>query len=257
MTPAFEYIPGRYGITITRAESGTSARVPLRPDLAAEDGSLRLAAVLMGIDMGAGLAAGGAVLPKWSVTADIETRIVAACTVGPLRIDSTPIKSGRTMSVVQSRLVDEGNDDALVALSTANHGVLEPTFDDSLQHLDVGDVRVFAEPPVHDDSLERYFGLRRTDDGVAIDITERTRNPWGILHGGLTGMMIETTARRVGIDEPTDLVVRYLRAVREGPAATRVVEMVDRPAGRLVKIEMVDTGTGEVAATALVGGPAA
>ena len=91
---------------------------------------------------------------------------------------------------------------------------------------------------------------------MAIDITERTRNPWGILHGGLTGMMIETTARQAGIDEPTDLVVRYLRAVREGPAATRIVEMVDRPAGRLVKIEMVDTGTGEVAATALVGGPA-
>ena len=57
--------------------------------------------------------------------------------------------------------------------------MLEPTFDDSLQHLDVGDVRIFAEPPAHDDSLEHYFGLRRTDDGVAIDITERTRNPWG------------------------------------------------------------------------------
>ncbi len=256
MSQAFEHIPGRYGVTITRTETGTATRIPLRPDLAAEDGSLRLAAVLMGIDMGAGLAAGGAVLPKWTVTADIETRIVGRCVVGPLRVDSTPIKPGRTMSVVESRLVDEGADDALVALATANHGVLEPTFDDSLQHLEVGDVRVFAEPPVADASLEAYFGLRHEDDGVAIDITERTRNPWGILHGGLTGMMIETTARRAGIAEPTDLVVRYLRSVNEGPAATRIVETVDRPAGRLVKIEMVDLGTGKVAATALVGGAA-
>ena len=140
MSQAFEHIPGRYGVTITHTETGTATRIPLRPDLAAEDGSLRLAAVLMGIDMGAGLAAGGAVLPKWTVTADIETRIVGRCVVGPLRVDSTPIKPGRTMSVVECRLVDEGADDALVALATANHGVLEPTFDDSLQHLEVGHV---------------------------------------------------------------------------------------------------------------------
>ena len=122
MISAYEHIPGRYGVTITITESGTSTRIPVRPDLTAPDGSLRLAAVLMGIDMGAGLAAGTAVLPKWTVTADIETRIVGRCLVGPLRVDSSPIKPGRTMSVVEARVVDEGADDALVALSTANHG---------------------------------------------------------------------------------------------------------------------------------------
>ena len=257
MAPSYEHIPGRYGVTITRTADGTATRIPLRPDLAAADGSLRLAAVLMGIDMGAGLAAGGAVLPLWTVTADIETRVVGRCLVGPLRVDSTPIKPGRTMSVVQSRLVDEGADDALVALSTANHGVLEPTFDDSLQHMDTGGVRVFAAPDDPGGSLEDYFGIEVDDTRVQVAITERTRNPWGILHGGLTGLMMETTARAAGVAEPTDLMVRYLRAVNDGPATTRIVEVVDRPAGRLVKIEMVDTGTGKVAATAMVGGPAA
>ncbi|MEM9463828.1 MAG: hypothetical protein AAGA90_00550 [Actinomycetota bacterium] len=255
MNGAYELIPGRYGVTITRTDFGTATRIPLRDDLAADDGSLRLAAVLMGIDMGAGLAAGGAVLPMWTVTADIETRIVGACTVGPLRVDSTPIKPGRTMSVVESRIVDEGAGDALVALSTANHGVLEPTFDDSLQHMDVGGVRIFAAPDDPGPDLEAYFGLREHEAGVALDIDERTRNPWGILHGGLIGMMVETTARTAGVDHPTDLVVRYLRAVKEGPASTRIVERVDRPTGRLVKIEVVDAGTGKVSATALVGGP--
>lgn len=257
MTPGYEHIPGRYGVTITRTAEGTATRIPLRPDLAAADGSLRLAAVLMGIDMGAGLAAGGAVLPMWTVTADIETRIVGPCTVGPLRVDSIPIKPGRTMSVVQSRLVDEGADDALVALSTANHGVLEPTFDDSLQHMDTGGVRVFAAPDDPGGSLEEYFGIEADEAQVRVAITDRTRNPWGILHGGLTGLMMETAARAAGVAEPTDLVVRYLRAVHEGPAMTRVVEVVDRPGGRLVKIEMVDSGTGKLAATALVGGPPA
>jgi acyl-coenzyme A thioesterase PaaI-like protein len=255
VTRAYEHIPGRYGITITITDRGTSTHIPLRPDLAAPDGSLRLAAVLMGIDMGAGLAAGTAVLPQWTVTADIETRIVGSCRVGPLRIDSTPIKPGRTMSVVEARVVDEGAGDALVALSTANHGVLEPTFDDSLQHMDVGGVRVFAEPDEPGPSLEAYFGLEQTDVGVSVAITDRTRNPWGILHGGLIGMMVETTARAAGMSSPTDLVVRYLRAVKDGPAVTRVVDVVDRPAGRLVKIELLDTGAGRVAATALVSGP--
>ena len=53
----YEHIPGRYGITIDKTNDGTATRVPLRPDLAAVDGSLRTAAVLMAIDMGAALAA--------------------------------------------------------------------------------------------------------------------------------------------------------------------------------------------------------
>jgi len=98
--PGYEHIPGRYGVEIERTDSGTSTFVPLRPDLAAPDGSLRIAAVLMGIDMGAGITAGQAVLPGWTVTADIETRLVGRCTVGPLRVDARAIKPGRTMSVV-------------------------------------------------------------------------------------------------------------------------------------------------------------
>ena len=39
--PGYEHIPGRYGVEIERTDSGTSTFVPLRPDLAALDGSLR------------------------------------------------------------------------------------------------------------------------------------------------------------------------------------------------------------------------
>ena len=78
--PGYEHIPGRYGVEIERTDSGTSTFVPLRPDLAAPDGGLRIAAVLMGIDMGAGITAGQAVLPGWTVTADIETHLAGGCT---------------------------------------------------------------------------------------------------------------------------------------------------------------------------------
>lgn len=250
----YEHIPGRYGIEIERTDFGTSTSVPMRPDLADGDGSMRLAAVLMSIDMGAGLAAGQAVLPGWTVTADIETRVVGRCTVGPLRVDSRPIKPGRTMSVVESRVVDAGAEDALVALSTANHGVLEPTFDDSLNSMQVGDVRVFAPPADPGPSLEAYFGVDLNAEELRIDIDERTRNPWGILHGGLTGLLMEQAARRAGVAEPTDLVVRYLRAVKEGPGVVRLVETVDRDDTRLVRLELVDAGADRVAVVATIGG---
>ena len=252
--PGYEHIPGRYGVEIERTDSGTSTFVPLRPDLAAPDGSLRIAAVLMGIDMGAGITAGQAVLPGWTVTADIETRLVGRCTVGPLRVDARAIKPGRTMSVVECRVVDAGADDELVALATANHGVLEPTFDDDLRGMTVGGRRVFTPPTDPGDSLESYFGVNVSADDLRIDLSERTRNPWGILHGGLTGLLIEQAAFRAGIAAPTDFVTRYLRAVKEGPGEIRVVETIDRGETRLVRVELVDAGTGRVAVVSTVSG---
>ena len=52
------------------------------------------------------------------------------------------------MSVVECRVVDAGADDQLVALATANHGVLEPTFDDDLRSMTVGGRRVFRRQPI-------------------------------------------------------------------------------------------------------------
>ena len=91
-------------------------------------------------------------------------------------------------------------------------------------------------------------------DDLRIDLSERTRNPWGILHGGLTGLLIEQAAFRAGIAAPTDFVTRYLRAVKEGPGEIRVVETIDRGETRLVRVELVDAGTGRVAVVSTVGG---
>ena len=171
-----------------------------------------------------------------------------------LRVDARAIKPGRTMSVVECRVVDAGADDELVALATANHGVLEPTFDDDLRGMTVGGRRVFTPPTDPDDSLESYLGVDVSADDLRIELSERTRNPWGILHGGLTGLLIEQAAFRAGIAAPTDFVTRYLRAVKEGPGEIRVVETIDRGETRLVRVELVDAGTGRVAVVSTVGG---
>ena len=65
---------------------------------------------------------------------------------------------------------------------------------------------------------------------------------------------MEQAARRAGVAEPTDFVVRYLRAVKEGPGVVRVVETVDRDDTRLVRLELVDAGADRVAVVATIGG---
>ena len=160
MDRAFEAIPGRYGVEIERtADASVSARVPLVPSTTTRDGALRSCAMWMAVDMACGMAAGLGSLPAWSVTADIEFRRIADCRRGPLRVDARCIRSGRKMAIAEARLVDEGDGDRLVALATANHGVLKPDFDPPVASMRPGERHAF-EAPSHsaEESLEPSAG---------------------------------------------------------------------------------------------------
>jgi len=248
----YEFIPGRFGLSLVRSEEGVIVSVPFTDDVRAEDGRMRPVAILMAIDMGAGLTAGLAVPPDWTVTADIETRFVSDCRVGPLQVASRSLKAGTTMSIVESRVTDGHG--SLVALSTANHGVLSPDFEDEFRTLPVGGSKRFASPDAPGESLEHYFGLTVDDGRVSLPASVQTRNPWGIVHGGLVSLMVEVAAAHAGIESPTDVVVRYLSPVRQGPAVAEVVEVVERADDRLVRIQITDEGAGRVTSTAMVAG---
>ena len=161
---------------------------------------------------------------------------------------------GEALYTLDKSVLDVRGDRVAVQQGVIQDGVLEPTFDDDLRGMTVGGRRVFTPPADPGDSLESYFGVDVSADDLRIDLSERTRNPWGILHGGLTGLLIEQAAFRAGIAAPTDFVTRYLRAVKEGPGEIRVVETIDRGEIRLVRVELVDAGTGRVAVVSTVGG---
>lgn len=254
--PAFERIPGRYGVTLTRVgDTDLAGRVPLEAHLLYESGSLRTAAVLMAVDMTAGLTSGLSVLPKWSVTADADITIVSACTVGPLRVDTESLRAGRHQSLVGFRAVDEGDGNRLVAIGTANHGVLTPEFPPGLDSLGIGESHTFERPDAPPgQTLEDYFGVAIAAGTVTIPLDERTTNPWGILHGGLTGLLVERAAAEAGLGSPSDVGIRFMRPVSEGPAVAAVVEIVERPGGRVARVELRDRGADRVAVTALVAG---
>lgn len=253
----FEYIPGRFGYRLERAGPvEVTGWIDPMPSTRAADGTLGTAALLMAADMTCTMAAGLGVLPRWTVTADADLWIVDDCRVGPLRAEAVCLRAGRTMSVSSARLVDEGDGDRLVALATANNGVLTPRFEHFMARSEIGDVKVFARPEFpEDETLEAYFGLREANGEIVAPLGPRTTNPWGIFHGGLHGLLVEHAARAGGITAPRQLGLRFLNPVREGSAVARAVEVFDRDEDRVAKVEVRDTGNDRVAVVAHVAGP--
>ena len=173
-TELFKAVPGRYGVAVTRTGDMTvSCHLPLEPDKLASDGSARPAAVMMGVDMAAGLAAGMGVHPDATMTADTAVQFVSSARAGPLRIDARCIKPGRSQSLSEVTVVDEGADDAIVAVATANHGVMiptsrprpagRPTFTNEIMALGIGahlaQVRPYATEVVRDSWLAETHRL--------------------------------------------------------------------------------------------------
>jgi acyl-coenzyme A thioesterase PaaI-like protein len=240
MAQAFELIPGRYGYTLERTgEREVAGRVALRPSLQAADGSMRTAAVLMAVDMSCGMAGGLGVLPNWTVTADADIHFVGPCLVGPLRVDAVGVRPGRTMSVVDFRCVDEGSGDQLVAVGTANHGVLASDFEHRIASQPTGARWEFARPDHPDDqSLEDYFEMTSSDGVTRLPLDLRTTNPWGIFHGGLHGLLVDAVATAAGVAVPRDVSLRYLNPVRTGPATAVVASVIERAGDRVVRVEV-------------------
>ena len=61
-------------------------------------------------------------------------------------------------------------------------------------------------------SSPTYLGTRPVGaDTLAIDVTEQVRNPWGILHGGVTAALVDLAARHAtGGRATTDTVLHFL-----------------------------------------------
>jgi acyl-coenzyme A thioesterase PaaI-like protein len=248
---SYRFVPGRYGVEITRVgESAVQCHLPLEPDKIGSDGTARAAAVLMGVDMAAGVAAGLGVAPDWAMTADTSVQFVGEARQGPLRVDARCIKPGRTQSLAEATVEDEGTG-SVVAVATANHGVMRPTFANELMTMEIGGTSHFDRPAdAGTGRLESHFGLSVGEGEVRIPVDERTRNPWGILHGGLTGLVVEVIASSVGMTTLDEVMMRFMRPVRVGPGRATVAADLSLAGRRVLRIEMWDEGAERLAVLA-------
>lgn len=206
-------------------------------------GNVRAGALLTMADTVGGMCGGLAALPGWVVSTNLMLSTVPAVHRGPLALDARVLRAGRKSVVTRVEIRDAGDAGELIADGILTSAVLQPE----------GGPPAFPRPmvltaPEGPDpalALLDFFGIRPHDGAaVVLDITDRLRNPWGILHGGATAVLVDAAAAHaIGADATTaNVVMHFLRPGRVGPAVARASVLAERADGHLVRVEVVDTG---------------
>ena len=108
-----------------------------------------------------------------------------------------------------------------------------------------------AAPPV-----EEFFGIAPgAGTETRLDLADRLRNPWGILHGGGLAVLADVAACRAVTaldghrpDRPVtaaDTVLHFLRPARVGPVEARCQILGDGIGRALVRVAIHDRGAGD------------
>jgi acyl-coenzyme A thioesterase PaaI-like protein len=238
-------------VSVRTGDSTVSTTLDVRDSLVDDHGSLRIGVIAYTVDVATGLAMGAAVLDRelWVVTTDLDVHLTTSVRTGPLRIEVEVLRAGETTAVSSFSLHADGLGRS-VGGGTATGRPFPFKFDRT--HLQ----RRLGEPLDHARGQERVgghlirdLGLRVGEDGtVEVEMEDWLRNPWGILHGGVTACMIDVagdvtgSASLGGPVRPLAEMVRYLAPGRVGPfVAVPTLRSVDD--GRaLVDIRVVDVG---------------
>ena len=211
--------------------------------LRAPAGHVRAGVLLALADTVGGICGGLAALPGWVVSTNLLLRTATFEHRGPLRLTARVQRAGRNAVVTAVEVTDDGAAGALIADGILTSAVLQP----------VGGPPVYQRPmvlcaPDPGDDLPgpaEFFGIEARDAAsVGLEITEIVRNPWGILHGGVTAALVDAAAEHVvGPDaSAADVVLHFLRPGRVGPVVARAERLGVRPDGHLVRVEVLDAG---------------
>jgi uncharacterized protein (TIGR00369 family) len=247
-----------FGYRSIRHDARTaSSWIELRKDLLDDWGQVHVGVLAFLVDSTAGVVCGMAAVPSWVVTSDLQFRLIALPTVGPMRADAVAVQPGRRQSLGDVRVVDEGDGDRLIAVGTVNHVVIE--HDDSLDvpaDIPVGVEYASGRDGVARTPLLEHFDVTHPTAGVvSLPVEGDAVNPLGILHGGLISLLVDQASRSAaGRDEyeVCDMIVRFLRGLRTSPAtatATLVAEG-ERPTA-LVEVRDASGNLGALASTSL------
>jgi uncharacterized protein (TIGR00369 family) len=206
-------------------------------------GNVRAGALLTIADTVGGMCAGLAALPGWVVSTNLMLRTEPHEHRGPLALDARILRAGRNAVVTQVTIVDTGDAERVIADGVLTSAVLVPEGGPP----DFERPMVLEAPPAPDPVLPllEFFAVRPVDPtSVALEINDRVRNPWGILHGGAIAVLVDAAATHtIGAGATTaDVVLHFLRPGRVGPAIARAAILGDRRDGHLLRVEVVDTG---------------
>ncbi|MFZ4583872.1 MAG: hotdog domain-containing protein [Acidimicrobiia bacterium] len=220
-----------------------TARASNAASLVDDPGNFRVGALLAFADSVAGLAASLAALPdKWCVTTNQHLRMFRTHGPLPVHARTTVWRAGRTSVVSGAELHD--NDGNLVASVMQTNAALVPEFGIPVRDRPW---RLHAEPGV---PLHEVLALTTIPHGVQLEVRDQLRNPWGILHGGVTGYLADRAARTLQIGMPHDTVLHFLRPGRVGPVTATATALGTHRTGQVVRVEIRDEGADRVMAVA-------
>ena len=154
------------------------------------DGVVRAGALLTMLDSAGGVCGGLASLPDgWVVSTSMSARTVSRTQTGPLKIDARLLRKGRNNVVTSVEIADAATE-RLVMDGTLTSAILVPENGPPVweRPLHIG----YPDDDVDYLSMERWLDFRIVSRTVVeMDLRDTLRNPWGILHGGVTAALVD------------------------------------------------------------------
>lgn len=276
MTDGFDPVEGRavggyLGLTL-REVTGTPAAPPLPEGGAAvigtvdhlghlldRTGNLPLGVLVALVDTAAGICGGLAALPDWVVSASLHLHRrrtpPAGPPTGPLTLTARTLRAGDRAVVTACDVVEATG--AALARGVLASAVRTPAGGPPYTARPV-EVRFGPAPTGPGAALDRFVPVTVDGPEARVDLLDRLRNPWGILHGGVTGLLVDAAAvgaaSVTGGAEPgppgtgarppwaVAATVRFLAPARVGPVRA-TARVLGRRAGQAVcRVEVHDDG---------------
>jgi acyl-coenzyme A thioesterase PaaI-like protein len=194
-------------------------------------------------DVWTGALAGMACEPKLALTLDLTARVVGDVSGDRLDIVGRVLKQGRTTIVTQTDFLHEVTG-VVVALSYATF-VASPRPQDLIGPM----VERRTAANALTGPIAEELGVTVLAPGVvSLERGPYVNQPSGTLQGGVVAVLAEVAAETLSGGRVTELEVRYLSAIRVGPARTSAVALDDHT----VRVEIRDPGNEDRLATVVM-----
>jgi len=231
-------------------EFRVEGRVEAVEHLRGANGAVRAGALLTILDSAGGLCGGLASLPDgWVVSTNMSVRTCSLEPTGPLRVESLLLRKGRNNVVTTVTISDH----------VTGRAVLDGVLTSAILVPENGPP--VWERPMHirypDDiaslSMDQWLAARLVDDRtIETDLRDALRNPWGILHGGVTAALVDAAVEHATAGAAvTDVVLHFIAPNRLGPVRARATLLGRRSDGTVVRVEVRDEGADRVTAVAI------
>jgi uncharacterized protein (TIGR00369 family) len=236
--PPDDYVLRDLGIeSWLEAEDRARAVLPVTDSIRDRSGTVTLGALATLVDVACARVAFIAARPDWVATVDLSLAMGEPVTHGMVNAEARLVKAG---SGIISIVVDLRAAGTATASFTRLPGKVTQV---PPQALPIGFRKIWPRfaPPLAC-SIQDRMGIRNTDEGTEVNLTNYVRNAFGTLNGGVVAFLAAAAAEQTTGPSPTDLTLRYLGQTRVGPARATGSVVRAVPGHAVSDIEIIDIG---------------